>query len=452
MLPEGFLKKMEAILGDELPSFRDALLNSPPVRGVRANAIKPTVGGISDLGMPTRKLPYLDNGYVLDTDEPVGAHPMHHAGAIYMQDPGAMAALAAINIEPDWKCLDLCAAPGGKSSQIAERLGSEGYLHSNEFVPKRAKILVGNLERLGVRGAIVTSLDTARIAELYRAYFDLVVCDAPCSGEGMFRKSEEALRDWSENTVLECAKRQSEILDNAAPTVKVGGYLLYSTCTWSCEEDELTVTAFLDRHPQFQLVPVREELRLATSDGLSHLSQKYDLSLTRRCYVHKMAGEGQFIALMQRKDGAEMPTLLYKDASLPLTRAENKIAESFLSENMAQRPSGELKRVGNSLVILPHGISVPPRSVFSSGVLLGEIRGENLFPSHHFISAYGCEMKRKVELSYDEAMEYLSGLELSYSGAERGWCALTYRGAVLGGGKISDGKIKNHYPKGLRTR
>lgn len=452
MIPEKFEQRMKNILGNEYEGFALAL-ERESIKGVRVNKGKIAVEDflkISDLKLCP--LPYAEDGFILKNPEGIGNTPEHHSGMIYVQDPGAMATVNSLSVERGWRVLDACAAPGGKSSQLAEKIGDEGLLLSNEYVAKRAKIIVSNFERLGIKNALVLSQDTAKYKEMFANYFDLVLCDAPCSGEGMFRKSEEALRDWSENTVLECAKRQSEILDNAAPTVKVGGYLLYSTCTWSCEEDELTVTAFLDRHPQFQLVPVREELRLATSDGLSHLSQKYDLSLTRRCYVHKMAGEGQFIALMQRKDGAEMPTLLYKDASLPLTRAENKIAESFLSENMAQRPSGELKRVGNSLVILPHGISVPPRSVFSSGVLLGEIRGENLFPSHHFISAYGCEMKRKVELSYDEAMEYLSGLELSYSGAERGWCALTYRGAVLGGGKISDGKIKNHYPKGLRTR
>ena len=216
MIPERFKEKMKAILGDEYPSFIDALENRPAVRGMRANLIKTTAEQLYASGeFLIEPLDYVDNGYVLREERAMGASPYHHAGMVYMQDPGAMASAAALEIQPDWWVADLCAAPGGKSSQIAEKLGDDGFLLSNEYVPKRAKIIVGNFERLGVKNAIVTSLDTSKIAEMYEGVFDLVVVDAPCSGEGMFRKSEDAVDDWSDENVSISAKRQAQILTNA---------------------------------------------------------------------------------------------------------------------------------------------------------------------------------------------------------------------------------------------
>lgn len=453
MLPLQFTERMKKQLGEEYPLFEEALTEGAAVRGLRASLVKGGERVIRECTLPVRPLGYVENGYILESDEPIGRHAAHHSGAVYMQDPGAMATLAAIDVQPDWHCLDLCAAPGGKSTQIAERLGEGGFLLANEYVPKRAKILVGNLERMGIRNAIVTSLDTSELARLYHACFDLVVCDAPCSGEGMFRKSEEALRDWSPETVKTCAERQGEILENAAVTVKAGGYLLYSTCTWSEEENELAVLAFLGRHPDFTLVPVRSELIRVTEGGNASLSKEHDLSLCRRCYPHKMAGEGQFIALLRRDAVADMPTILYNDAAKAPTRDEISAVTRFFDECFAERPRGRIARVGASLVLLPEGVSVPPRSVFLSGVLLGEIRSGSLNPSHQLISAYGGLMKNKVELGGDARLDkYLAGEEIDGPSDMRGWCALLFFGAPLGCGKASGGRIKNHYPKGLRNR
>lgn len=213
MIPERFKEKMKNILGNEYPRFIDALENGEAVRGMRANLIKTSPEKLlGDGEFRLEPLSYVDNGFILREQRQMGASPYHHAGMVYMQDPGAMASAAALDIEPDWWVADLCAAPGGKSSQIAERLSEGGFLLSNEYVPKRAKIIVGNFERLGVRNAVVISLDTARLSEMYEGVFDLVIVDAPCSGEGMFRKSEEAIRDWSDENVELCAERQRETL------------------------------------------------------------------------------------------------------------------------------------------------------------------------------------------------------------------------------------------------
>ena len=376
---------------------------------------------------------------------------------IYVQDPGAMATANALDILTGWRVADLCAAPGGKSGQAAAKIGDGGFLLSNEFVPKRAKTIVSNFERLGVKNAIVTSLDTKELPKLYRHFFDLVIVDAPCSGEGMFRKSDEAVMEWSEENVALCAARQTEIMKNAAPLVKVGGYLLYSTCTYSLEENEMIVDAFLKENPDFSLTEVKPALVNATADGIVFSGDaEPTLKLTRRFYPHTSRGEGQFIALMKCVGGQDdAQTILYKDASASPTKSELSAIERFFKENLISRPDGKIIRVGENLVLSSHGMPIPPRSVFSAGVLIGRVEKELLFPSHQFFSAYGHLFKRQENLTRGDArvQKYLLGEEIdAKSFSEGGWCSVIYEGAVLGGGKASLMKIKNHYPKGLRIK
>lgn len=452
MLPEGFLVRMRKLLGGEYDEFISAL-SREAVRGMRVNLIKAnTEEFLKDCPFELGKIPYCENGFILESDEAVGKSAEHHAGMIYMQDPGAMATLSALDIDPEWSVADLCAAPGGKSSQIAERLRG-GFLLSNEYVPKRAKILVQNLERLGARRAVVTSLDTGRLCEFYRHAFDLVVADAPCSGEGMFRKSDAAIEDWSEENIKASAKRQGEILENAAVMVKSGGYLIYSTCTYAPEENELTVAAFLRAHPEFRLVPVKDELEGATRPAIATLAPDIEnMCYARRCYPHITEGEGQFVALMQRDNDGIEPKLDFKDSAKAPTREEVAAVQAFFKENLVDMPEAEIKKVGMSLCLIPHGCAVLPHSVFMSGVLIGEVRGKLLFPSHQLFSAYGELFLHRVELTRESAERYLYGEEIDAPEGIGGWCALFYRGAALGGGKASFGKIKNHYPKGLRNK
>lgn len=457
MIPEGFKVKMQNILGDEYPAFIDALENKPAVRGMRANLIKTSPEKLlGDGEFRLKPLSYVDNGFILGEQRQMGASPYHHAGMVYMQDPGAMASAAALDIEPDWWVADLCAAPGGKSSQIAERLGEGGFLLSNEYVPKRAKIIVGNLERLGVRNAIVTSLDTARLCEMYEGVFDLVIVDAPCSGEGMFRKSEEAIRDWSGENVELCSKRQREILNNAKGLVKAGGYILYSTCTYSPEENEQNVASFLSESPDFKLVRVKDEIEKITAPGMKEYAQGIEnIEYARRFYPHISDGEGQFLALMKRDENASIKQrILYKDEAKPLSKQEMAIVGSFFKEALIQAPRGRIMKVGENIVLISHDCPIPRHSVFMSGVMIGEIKGQNLFPHHQLFSAYADLFKFRENLTKDDPRveKYLAGEEISASDGVKGWCAILFEGAPLGGGKASGGRIKNHYPKGLRTR
>ena len=456
MLSEEFKEKMRKIPGLDAEALFLALECGEPVRGLRVNTLKIGIEDfLSKTDLDLAPLEYASDGFILMGGESVGASPSHHAGEFYLQDPGAMATVNALDIAKGSVCLDMCSAPGGKSSQIAAKIGDEGLLIANEYLPKRCKIAVGNFERLGLRNVIATSLDTAELPRLFENYFDVVLADVPCSGEGMFRKSEEALRDWSPENVEMCAQRAIRILENGAPTVKNGGYLIHSTCTFSIEENEMVVSKFLENHPEFHLVEVNKALQNATCPGVRFEGCTTDnIELCRRFYPHISPGEGQFIALM-KKDGCdgERGRILYKDAARPLPVAALIAVRKFFSENMTCDRSQDVRLAGENLVLIPHGAALMPRSVFCSGVLLGELRGEILIPSHHFFSAYGNEFIRKENIEPNDARieKYLHGEEIDAISSEgSGWCAILLGGVPLGGAKLSGARLKNHYPKGLR--
>ena len=446
---------MKSLLKDEYDEFL-ASLELPAVRALRVNRAKISLEDFFKIcPFKTQPLSYTEEGAILDEDVQIGLSAEHHSGMIYMQDPGAMASLASVEIKEDFKVCDLCAAPGGKSTQAAAFLGENGFLLANEYVPKRAKILVSNIERLGIKNAIVTSLDTGEIANMYSSFFDLVICDAPCLGEGMFRKYDTARDEWSEENVKSCATRQSEILNNAAKIVKCGGYLVYSTCTYSEEENERTVNDFLLAHPDFHCIRLKDSLIEATSDPLIREGYCESVKYARRFYPHKCPGEGQFIALLQRDNGDEMPTILYKDATKPLSKEETGVVNAFFRDTLSSIPKGRLVKHGENIVLISHGYPIPRHSVFMSGVLVGEIKGKLLHPAHQFFTSYGSLFRLREELCGADGRidKYLLGEEIdarSISG--NGYCALTWHGVPLGGGKLSMGRIKNHYPKGLRNK
>lgn len=448
MLPEGFKARMKAMLGENYTEFEDAL-GKENVRAIRVNTTKIAIGDfLKKTALKLSPISYAEDGFIPESCEGIGRTAEHHAGMFYVQDPGAMATVKALEIERGWRVLDACSAPGGKASQLASAIGDEGIILANEYVPKRAKIIVSNFERLGIKNAVITSLDTAKIGEMYEGFFDLVLCDAPCSGEGMFRKYDEAITEWSEDNVLLCAERQREILNNLSGTVKEGGYLLYSTCTYSKEENEDTMANFLENHPDFELCEVSESLRSATADGLCGIVE------ARRFYPHLTPGEGQFIALMKkRKKSGNMPTILYKESVKLPAKEEITVVKKFISDNICGEITGRIIKWGDCLALVPHDLPIPPCSVFMPGVMLGEVKKGNFFPHHQLFSAYGDRFCRKEALTRgDERVEkYLRGEEIDATVSENGWCAVTYEGVPLGGGKVSGGRLKNHYPKGLRN-
>lgn len=449
MIPEAFCKRMQDLLGGEYPDFYRAL-QEEDTHGLRVNRQKTEEEIVlATLGFSPTPLSFVPGGYLVPAGERPGALPQHHAGMYYLQDPSAMATVAAAPVAPGMRVLDLCAAPGGKSGQLAERIGPRGVLVSNEIVPARARVLVGNLERLGVRNTVVLHRDPAGIASLFDRYFDFVLADAPCSGEGMFRKYPEAGEEWSPENVLLCAARQRDILHEASKTVAEGGYLLYSTCTFSPEENEENVVAFLASHPDFTPEPLSPAVEAVTAPALPLPGREAALRFCRRYYPHLAPGEGQFMALFRRTAGGR-GECRYRDASLALPKRDAEKLRAALRALLKDPPEARL--VGENLVAVPDGFPIPPGGVFMGGVCLGNANGSVFMPHHQCFSAFGKEMPNRLDLSPEDGrvQAYLRGEEIPAPEAGAGYCAVLLCGAPLGGGKVSGGRLKNRYPKGLR--
>ena len=472
-LPERFKERTAALIGaDEANKLFEAIESGDAVKAFRVNGIKTTVADFeaAEPRIERTKVKFPPNAYITAEEFP-GSLPEHHSGAIYMQDISAMSTVCATTLCEGDLVLDSCSAPGGKTTQLAAMVGDSGIVVANEYERKRASILRQNVERMGTKNTVICNLDTAVLAETYPSVFDLVLCDAPCSGEGMFRKNPRAVEEWSEENVLMCAERQREILENVAKCVKEGGKLLYSTCTFAVEENEQNVKWFLDTHKDFRLCAVREELRENTADGLLIENCEHDMTLCRRIYPHRSMGEGQFIALFERidadtteasprvKTAAERLMRGKKSKDLPTSKKDRTevetmaAAEKFLRENLTVEPHGKLLKLGESIFLCPE-IELPPYSVLAAGVCVGEYQKGRIIPHHQLFSAYGKEFKLKLELSGDQAecAAYLRGEEITAEslGDVSGFCAVLIDGCAVGGGKLSGGKCKNHYPKGLR--
>ena len=472
-IPESFKERMINILGDEeAQRLFFSIENEDAVKAFRVNRIKTDIEKFeaTEPQIDRQKADFPPDAYITREEYP-GSLPSHHSGAIYMQDISAMSTVTATEMREGMLVLDSCSAPGGKTTQLAAAAGKNGIVVANEYDKKRCRILQGNVERMGATNTVVCNLDTAVLAELYPNLFDLVLCDAPCSGEGMFRKNIRAVEEWSEENVKMCAERQREILENVAKCVKSGGRLLYSTCTFALDENEMNVEWFLNEHKDFRLVPVTDGLRDHTSDGINLEGCDIDMTMCRRIYPHRSSGEGQFIALFEKEaadEAVEISKKERKDKRGKLNDAPKKsraeldaidAARKFLDENLVSAPSGEIIMLGGFIYIAP-SIRLPEYNVFSAGVCIGENQKGRIIPHHQLFSAMGKDFKRKVILdgSSDAAKKYLSGEEISvdgvvesFDGKENGWAAVVIDGCAAGGAKISGGVAKNHYPKGLRN-
>ena len=446
-LPVEFVARMTSLLGEDGFSRYAASFEEPAVRAFRVNTEKISPDEFEKIDpFSSEKIPYVETGYYLNYDK-VGNHPYHHAGMIYVQDPGAMATAECVEVQPDWWVLDMCAAPGGKSSQLRNKLGENGILISNEIIPSRCKILTGNVERLGFRNTATTCMDPSRVAKVFPETFDLVMVDAPCSGEGMFRKDDTAIREWSVDNVLHCAQRQAGILEHTATVLKPGGYLVYATCTFSLEENEMVVDGFLQAHPDFELVPVKEAVRAHTDDGIAfdgcHCQNLQD---ARRFYPHKSRGEGQFMAVLHDTRPALPRQPAPKKAAKP-----DPVVVSFLNDVLTHYDPQHLAMYNGNPVYVTPELVLDKGVAFSCGVTIGEIRKNYIQPHHQFFMAMGSQFKRQIELAPDseELERYLHGEEISVD-CDNGWAVITTQGCTVGGVKVVSGRAKNHYPKGLR--
>lgn len=450
-LPIEFENRMKTLLGDEFEDFKKSF-DEPPVRAFRVNTDKISLADFEKINsFPCEKIPYVENGFYFDYDG-IGNHPYHHAGMIYVQEPAAMVPVESVEICKDWKVLDMCAAPGGKSSQIKNKLGQNGVLVSNEIVPSRCKILTGNIERMGFQNVVTTCMHPQKIVKTFpEQYFNMIMVDAPCSGEGMFRKEEIAIDEWSLENVKMCAERQAEILDCAAKLVKVGGYIVYSTCTFSLEENEMTVDAFLQRHPEFEIVPVTDKVKENTADGIYFDGCKCEnIHYARRCYPHKTKGEGQFVAVLYYAESSVDTEHFF--ARVGKEKLDKTLVD-FLDDTLTTYNKENVQIYNGNPVCFTPDFPVPRGVAFACGVTIGEIRKNYVVPHHQFFMALGKDFKRKIELiaNSEEIKKYLHGEEFNTE-CPNGWAVVLVDDCTVGGVKVSNGRAKNHYPKGLRTK
>ena len=428
MLPEAFLNRMKNQLGEEYPLFLQSL-ERPRAVALRFNPLKGEHPELPFVGEP---VPWERLGYYYDPAARPGLHPYHEAGVYYLQEASAMAPVQLLDPQPGERICDLCAAPGGKSTQIAGRLLGHGFLLSNEYSPKRAKILSRNIERLGIANALVTNETPQRLAQRLPGFFDRVLVDAPCSGEGMFRKEEAAVTDWSQETVEMCARRQAEILDSAALLVRPGGRLVYSTCTFAPEENEEAVARFLEDHPDFAPETVDAPWFAAGDPG------------TFRLWPHKLLGEGHFAAVL-RRSGDEAP----EGEGGPGQKLPKEWV-SFSKELGITLPEGKAVTFGQSMFWAPREMpDLAGLKVLRPGLELGVLKKDRFEPAHA-LALWLKDCKTKLDLTPEsrETEAYMQGNVIP--AAEKGWCLVTVGGYSLGWGKGDGKQLKNHYPKGLR--
>lgn len=477
-LPIEFEKKMKAFLGDEWDDFLYSYDNNR-FQALRFNTLKvqspeermrilKTLKISSD-----KKVSWANEAYYFDENVRPGKHPYHEMGLYYIQEPSAMSAAALLAPKPGMRVLDLCAAPGGKSTQLATYLGDSGLLVSNEINTQRSRILSQNIERMGIKNAIVTNEDSFVLASHFPGFFNAIQVDAPCSGEGMFRKLPEAIEQWSMENVAICAARQKEILDNAAVMLKPGGMIVYSTCTFSKEENEDVIEYFLKRHPDFTL----EEME--------------------RFWPHKVDGEGHFVAKLVRRgsvnelgadyDVCEDSCNKVEDTGLKadrktkknknsknrknetkpaLTKENMKLLTEFLDETISEDMAAWIKNsrlvmFGEQLYRLPDmEVDIKGLKVQRAGLHIGEFKKQRFEPSHSLALALKLsEAKNVVKLTWDDPQTtgFFNGQSVMLSDEQtaeckKGWALVCVDGYTAGWGKVNGTQVKNHYPKGLRNK
>lgn len=486
-LPPAFLARMRVQLGN--PNEYEAFLDSydqERTYGLRYNPLKTDRERfIKEMPFTLRAVPWAEEGFYYKASEQPGRHTLHEVGAFYIQEPSAMAVVPVLDPKPGERILDLCAAPGGKSTQIAGRMQGRGLLVSNEIIPSRARILSQNIERLGIANCVVCKENPKRLLEAFPAFFDRVLVDAPCSGEGMFRKDDAAIAEWSPENVSMCAARQRDILEQAAGMVCPGGVLVYSTCTFSVQENEEVISSFIKAHPEFDIeetgavsgiVHSPHDMMENVDDGVSGLNK------TIRLWPHRIKGEGHFIARLRKTEGMahearrtmseeliangknrkERNRFKGKDKNRTKAggQSPNEPCENFLYKELGLTETGKEKlyterllfNFGEAIYLMPETmIPIKGLQIERPGLQLGFCEKGRLKPSHALALFLHPEYVRKsYELSMEQAERYIRGETFNIDSGLKGWYLLSVHGFSIGFGKAAGGQMKNHYPKGLR--
>lgn len=453
-LPQDFTKRMQQLLGEEYEAFIKSY-DEEALGALRVNTLKIGQDDFERL-MPftLMPVPWCETGFYYEKDQRPGKHPYHEMGLYYMQEPSAMSVAELADVKPGERVLDLCAAPGGKSTQLAAKMQGEGLLVSNEIHPARCKILSQNIERMGICNAVVTNETPQGLSAHFINFFDCIVVDAPCSGEGMFRKDEEAIRQWKTDNVLMCAERQDEILDEAVKMLRSGGRIVYSTCTFAPLEDEECISRFLVRHPDFRVEKGNAYEGFASGNPAWAAGDER-VKDTHRLWPHKIKGEGHFAALLVHTGEAlhmEEYKGSKKKSKAVLDKEKEALYKEFIKETLEEEPAGEKILFGDALYLMKEELNLKGLKVLRPGLHLGTFEKKRFEPSHSLALALSPgDVKRNIMLSVEsgEPEHYLRGESIVTDG-ERGWTLVCVNGYSIGWGKVSNGMLKNHYPKGLR--
>lgn len=426
-LPKEFLDEMKIILGDEYNEFIKSY-DDPKTTGLRVNTLKMTKDKLLSLNLYSlQEIPWTNEGFYYDESiyRP-GKNPLHEAGAYYLQEPSAMSVVPKLDVQEGEKILDMCAAPGGKSTYILSKLNNTGLLVSNEINPIRIKALGENLERFGAKNCIITNTDSRSLRKVFEGYFDKIVIDAPCSGQGMFRKDEVAISDWSYAKVLECQSIQREIIRDGYHMLKEGGILVYSTCTFAKEENEIIIEEFLEEYTDAKLIEME------------------------RLWPHKVKGEGHFVAKIQKLEEDRCST---KDLKIKKLDKEVKDYRDFEKKFLNIKLDNRFELRGENLYLLPDELpDIKKLKVLRYGLHLGILKKNRFEPSHalsHYLKIDDVKYIENFNINEKEVLDYLRGNTIN-TGQSRGWVLVCVEGVALGWGKESNGVLKNHYPKGLR--
>ena len=500
-LPAVFLETMEKLLGDDFPEFLSSY-DLPRRNGLRVNRLKVSSEEFCRTApFPVEPVPWTDNGYFVDYRDMPARHPWYNAGVYYLQEPSAMAPAQILPVQPGDRVLDLCAAPGGKATELGAKLDGRGLLVANEISASRARALLHNIEVFGIRNALVTNESPARLSQRFPGYFDKVLVDAPCSGEGMFRKDPDVVKAWYPEKVEECAAIQREIILQAADMLRPGGYMVYSTCTFAPEENELVLLHLLMSREEMELVPIscedgRESFRPAytvqelrssgfavqpadrtceeAGDGPAAEQNEPDLSGAIRIWPHHCQGEGHFTALLRKKEDGRSKKERREpgaagqaragqgragQARAGLAKAELGYLQEFLERFLPGMDlNADLLENHNGKLYLSPQETAGIRGItfLRNGLYLGDLKKNRFEPSQELAMALPATERGEERISFSSQDErlarYLHGESVRIDeGRQNGWYLVCADGYPLGWGKLAGGQLKNKLLLSWRT-
>ena len=467
-LPQSFLDSMKEILGEDCEAFL-AGFDGQRQYGLRVNTLKMNLEEFERIApFHLKKVPWISNGYFYEAEDAPAKHPFYSAGLYYLQEPSAMTPASRLKVQPGERVLDLCAAPGGKATELGAALQGEGLLVANDINTARARALLRNLELFGISNSFVTNEPPHVLAERFPEFFHKIMVDAPCSGEGMFRKNPAVVDSWQEKGPEYFSKLQREIIVQAADMLLPGGMMFYSTCTFSPLENEKTITHLLKERPDMEVIPMEDYEGFA--EGLtSYRGEVFDESckLCRRIWPHKMSGEGHFMALLHKKSGTQQQvqqtvsqSSIWWEKCKGLNKEQKAAAEDFFSHVNIAYDEKRIDVRGDNLYYLP-APKYDGRGLhfLRNGLFMGEFKKKRFEPSQPFaLALHAQDFDQVLDFPADDERlsRYLRGETLDVSDLiagekkRKGWQLVMVAGHPLGFGKLVNNNLKNKYPAGWR--